>query len=98
MSHRICRVQSFEIVAPFTLRLRFHDGAEQCIDFSPILAGELFGPLRDPAVFNQVRLDPEVHTIVWPNGADFDPATLRDWPEHEAAFRVLAQRWELATA
>ena len=98
MSHRICRVQSVAIVAPFTLHLHFSDGAEQRIDFSPMLAGELFGPLRDPAVFNQVRLDPEVHTIVWPNGADFDPATLHDWPEHEAAFRALAQRWELATA
>jgi len=30
-------------------------------------------------VFRQVRLDPEVHTVVWPNGADFDPATLHDW-------------------
>ena len=28
MSHRICRVQSVEIVAPYTLHLRFSDGAE----------------------------------------------------------------------
>jgi hypothetical protein len=36
------------------------------------------GPLRDQALFRQVRLDSEVHTLVWPNGADFDPATLHD--------------------
>jgi hypothetical protein len=30
-------------------------------------------------LFNQVRIDPEVHTLVWPNGADFDPAMLHDW-------------------
>ena len=77
--------------------VRFDDGLERRIDFSPILAGTLFGPLRDAAVFNQVRVDPEVHTVVWPNGADFDPATLHDWPDQEAAFRELAQRWELAT-
>jgi hypothetical protein len=98
MSHPIHRVQSVEIVAPFTLRVRFTDGVERRIDFQPILAGELFGPLRDIAVFNQVRVDPEVHTLVWPNGADFDPATLHDWPAHEAAFRALAQRWEPARA
>ena len=98
MSHPICRVQSVEVVAPFTLRLRFDDGVERRIDFSPILAGELYGPLRDLALFNRVRLDPEVHTVVWPNGADFDPATLHDWPSHEAAFRELAQRWEPASA
>ena len=98
MSHPICRVQSVEVVAPFTLRLRFDDGVERRIDFSPILAGELYGPLRDLALFNRVRLDPEVHTVVWPNGADFDPATLHDWPSHEAAFRERAQRWEPASA
>lgn len=98
MTHRIWRVQSFEIVAPFTLHLRVTDGAEQRVDFSPILVGELFGLLRDLLLFNQVRLDPEVHTVVWPNSADFNPATLFDWPEHEMAFRALAQRWEHATA
>lgn len=98
MRHPIHRVLSCEVVAPFTLQLRFDDGLERRIDFRPMLAGELFGPLRDLALFNQVRLDTEVHTIVWPNGADFDPATLHDWPLHEAAFRALAQRWEHASA
>ena len=32
------------------------------------------------SLFGQVWIDPEVHTLVWPNGADFDPATLHDWP------------------
>ena len=98
MQHPIYRVQSCEVVAPFTLQLRFDDGLERRIDFRPILAGELFGPLRDLVIFNQVRVDTEVHTIVWPNGADFDPATLHDWPLHEGAFRELAQRWEHASA
>lgn len=94
MSHPIHRVKSFEPVAPFTLSVQFADGLERTINFAPVLAGELFGPLNDPAVFGQVRLDTEAHTLVWPNGADFDPATLHDWPEHEAAFRAAAKRWE----
>ena len=94
MSHPIFRVNSFDIVAAHTLRVRFDDNTEQAIDFRPILAGELYGPLRDLELFNQVPVDPEVHTLVWPNGADFDPATLHDWPLHEQALREPARRWE----
>jgi len=54
--------------------------------------------LRDLALFNQVRIDPEVHTLVWPSGADFDPATLHDWSAHAGALAARARQWELATA
>lgn len=98
MAHPIYRVLTFEVTAPYTLRVGFDDGTEQLIDFRPVLAGELFGALRELALFNQVRVDPEVQTLVWPNGADFDPATLHDWPEHAEAFAARAKRWELNPA
>jgi hypothetical protein len=98
MSHPIYRVRSFEIVAPYTLRVCFDDNTEQTIDFRPVLAGELYGPLRNLELFDQVRIDPEVETLVWPNGADFDPATLHDWPANERAFRELARHWETVEA
>jgi hypothetical protein len=98
MKHPIYRVRSFEIVSPYTLRVRFDDETDRTIDFRPILAGEMYGPLRDVALFNQVRIDPEVDTLVWPNGADFDPATLHDWPLHKQAFRQLARHWEAVQA
>jgi hypothetical protein len=79
--HGIYRIISLEVVKPLTLTLRFDDETEQTINFEPVLFGELYGPLREPQVFNQVKIDPEVHTIVWPNGADFEPATLHDWPD-----------------
>ena len=66
------------------------------IDFSPVLAGELFGPLHDHSLFRQVRLDAEAHALVWPNGADFDPATLYDWPRYAEAFTAQAKQWQLA--
>jgi hypothetical protein len=59
-----------------------------------VLAGELYRPLRNLVLFNQVRIDPEVHTLVWPNGADFDPATLHDWPLHLQALITRAQEWD----
>jgi len=95
MSHSIHRVRSFTIEAPYTLRVRFDDCTEQVIDFQPVLRGELYRPLRDLAVFNQVRVDPEVHTLTWPNGADFDPATLHDWPDYIDELTVLAKQWDL---
>ena len=98
MTHQIYRVRSFEIVSPYTLRIQFNDETSQTINFQPVLAGEMYVPLRDLSLFNQVRLDTEVHTLVWPNGADFDPATLHDWPEQEEALIARAQKWELISA
>ena len=98
MSHPIYRVVSFEIVGPHRIKVRFNDETTQVIDFRPILKGELFGPLMDEVLFNQVRIDSEVHTLVWPNGADFDPATLHDWPVHDGELRKMAGRWSDALA
>lgn len=95
LSHPRCRVRSFRRVATNTLRVAFADGTEQTIDFSPVLYGDMFRPLRDPAVFDAVTLDPEVHTLVWPNGADFDPATLHDWPAHVDGLSARAKTWEM---
>src|SRR5438105_798957 len=94
MQHPIFRVVRVQIVAPFTLYVGFDDGTEQVIDFRPVLRGELYGPLSDLSLFNQAAIDPEVHTLVWPNGADFDPATLHDWPNHADALAARALKWE----
>jgi hypothetical protein len=92
--HPIYKVRSVKVAAPYTLRVGFDDATEQVIDFRPVLVGELYGPLQDLGIFDQVKIDPEVHTLVWPNGADFDPATLHDWPENAAALTVRAREWE----
>jgi hypothetical protein len=60
-----------------TLWLRFADGLEGEVDLRGELDGEVFEPLRDEGYFRQVALDPELRTVVWPNGADFAPEFLR---------------------
>jgi len=92
-THPIYRVVDFEIVGPYTLRVVFDDGTEQVIAFRPVLEGALYGPLQDEKLFNQVRIDPETHTLVWPNGADFDPETLHHWPRYAEELERMAKRW-----
>lgn len=98
MNHPIHRVESFEIISPYVLRVRFDDKTEQTINFHSVLAGELYRPLRELSFFNQVQVDPEVHTLVWPNGADFDPATLHDWPRYVEAMTARARQWDMVQA
>lgn len=96
MEHPIYRVTSVELLGCYQLRVGFDDGSAREVDLEPILEGAIYGPLRDRSAFASVAIDPEVHTLVWPNGADFDPAILHDWPKHEEAMRQLAKKWALA--
>lgn len=93
MTHEIYRVVSFEKVAPFTLKVLFNDETSQVIDFRPVLKGDVYGPLQNQSLFDQVRIDPEVNTLVWPNGADFDPAILHNWSESLPALKALSEKW-----
>lgn len=94
MYHKLYKVTTFTITDDFTIRVKFDDGTEQVIDFRPVLYGAMWGPLRDLAFFNQVSIDPIAHTLSWPNGADFDPETLRNWPEYVDELAARAQQWE----
>ena len=98
MVHPIHRVTAFQVEGPYTLSISFSDGTEQQIDFKPVLHGPLFGPLLDSALFGKVVLDSEAGTLVWPNGADFDPATLHDWPEVRDELAARARKWSDASA
>lgn len=94
MEHPIYRVTEFKIVGPYTLLVVFDDRTNQVIDFQPVLFGSYFEPLRDIKLFEQVEIDPEIHTLVWPNGADFDPLTLHNWPEYVNELIALTQSWK----
>ena len=81
------------------LRLIFDDGSKRIVDLAADMWGPMSEPLCDPAVFRQVRVDPELRTIVRPNGSDLDPDVLhgRSSPDvspaaPEPASRVAAHR------
>jgi hypothetical protein len=59
------------------VRIRYEDGIEGIVDLRAIISFRaLFAPLKDPAYFSQVRVDPALSTVSWPNGADLDPDIL----------------------
>lgn len=74
----ILRITHAQVCGPHSLRLTFNDGATGVADLRPLLQGPVFEPLRDPAYFSTVTLDPVCGTVVWPNGADLAPEALRD--------------------
>lgn len=65
-------------VRDYILRIAYEDGISGELDLAGELDGEVFEPLRDIEFFKRVRVDPSVHTIVWPNGADFAPEFVRN--------------------
>lgn len=74
---RTARIESVELMGDFVLRLQFADGTVRDVDLEHELWGPMFEPLRsDPQRFREVRVDTELGTIVWPNGADMDPDVL----------------------
>jgi Protein of unknown function (DUF2442) len=70
------RVTEVEPLSGFRLRLTFTDGLVREVDLSGDLWGPMAEPLQDPGYFARVRVDPELGTVVWPNGYDLDPDVL----------------------
>jgi hypothetical protein len=57
-------------------RIQFEDAVEGIVDLGNLSFRGIFQPLKDPVFFRQVRVDPDLGMIVWPNGADLDPDVL----------------------
>ena len=73
----MARIHGVETLGGFRVRILLTDGSAREVDLGPYLNGPVFEPVRnDPACFRSVRVDEELGTIVWPNGADIDPDVL----------------------
>jgi len=72
------RIVTVEPKPQYAVGLTFADGSQGSVDLSRWIKDSkgVFAALRDPAVFNQVAVDENAGTIVWPNGADLDPDVL----------------------
>ena len=82
------QISSVSHLGEYRLRVGFVDGTFRTIDLGPKLAssvGPIFEPLRDVAFFAQVSVDPEIRTVVWPDGADIAPDVIHEGSFDEAA-------------
>jgi hypothetical protein len=74
----ILHITDVQYLQNYQLKLTFNDGVAGVVDLSNELWGEMFEPLKDFQLFSQVKLDKELDTIVWANGADLAPEFLRN--------------------
>ena len=82
----IPKVTEAKYMGSYKILLRFSDGVEGEIDLEKELWGEVFEPLKEMDAFSNFAVDPELNTIVWPNGADFAP---------EFLYHILCPNYEL---
>jgi len=76
----------------YTVEVSFNDGRKGIVDLSVALKGPVFEPLKEVSAFSQLRVDQELETIVWPNGADLAPEYIyfqafRNTPELQGQFK-----------
>ena len=73
-------ITAVEHLGGHRLRLTFADGMVGDVDLAGRFdgpRGPVLEPLRDVRYFAQVAVDPDLGTVVWPNGADLAPDVLR---------------------
>ena len=71
-------IKEVAYLVEYKLSLTFENGVSKVVDLEPYLDGEVFEPLRDIGYFKKARVNPDIDTIVWDNGADFAPEFLWD--------------------
>lgn len=69
-------VKDVKYISAYKLALTFEDDTVRVVDLAPHLDGEIFEPLKDINYFKTVRVNPDLDTIVWKNGADMAPEFL----------------------
>jgi len=74
----ILHIKEARYLHDYVIWLRFNDCAVGEVDLKDELYGEVFEPLKDLDKFKDFKVDPDLETIVWENGADLAPEFLYD--------------------
>jgi len=87
--HWVCGV---ECKSGYQLQITFEDGGVRMVDLRDHLDGEIFEPLKNLRLFRTARLNPDLDTVVWDNGADMSPDFLYEIgvPVEAATSRLLS--------
>ena len=70
-------VRNAKYLNDYKLCVSFDEGTSGEVDLENRLSGPMFEPLKEKTFFSKVSVDPELETVVWPNGADLAPEFLK---------------------
>jgi hypothetical protein len=74
----VVRIVEATALEGYRLKVRFSDGVEAIYSVAPERRGGVFLKLRDPAIFNAVRVNPDFGCVEWPGGVDLCPTSMRE--------------------
>lgn len=74
----ILHIKEAKYLHDYVIWLKFNDGTIGEVDLKDELYGEVFEPLKEVDRFKVFKVDPELETIVWHNGADMAPEFLHN--------------------
>jgi len=69
-------VKDAKYLEDYKVEVEFNNGEKGIVDLSNDLYGEVFAPLKDKNLFSKIKVDKDLETITWENGADFAPEYL----------------------
>ena len=78
-------VKSARHIEDYKIWVSFDDGTEGEIDLEEGLYGPVFEPLKQIDAFAKLSVDPELETVVWPNGADLAPEYLKELHDQQSS-------------
>lgn len=74
---KLVRIKSVKPLHSYIVKIIFTDETMREINLEPFLHGKVFESIRNnPKEFQAVKVDEQMGTIVWENGADIDPDVL----------------------
>ena len=76
-------VTNTEYLKDYCIRIEFNNGESGIANFSDVLNGTVFMPLREREYFRSFQI--EGNTLSWENGADFAPEYLRQLVQTETS-------------
>lgn len=66
-------VKDAKYIKDYKIEVEFTDGKKGIADLEGELYGPVFEPLKDKEFFSRIRVDEDLETVVWENGADLAP-------------------------
>lgn len=70
-------VVGVKVLEGYDLLLNFSDGKEGIVNIKKLISFKgIFSPLKDYGYFTSVKINPDIGTLCWDNGADLAPDSL----------------------